>query len=103
MRVLDIGCGNGDLSRFLAGLAGPEGEVVAIDRSDEALTSARTAPVSPGAAPIRYRRVDLSGELPDLGQFDAIAGRRVLMYLPDPATTIAQLKKLANPGAILAF
>lgn len=103
MRVLDVGCGSGDLSRFVAELAGPEGEVVAIDRSDEALAMARTAPISPSAAPIRYRAVDLSDELPDLGPFDAIVGRRVLMYLPQAASTIARLKQLAKPGAVLAF
>lgn len=102
-RVLDVGCGSGDLSRFVAELAGPEGEVVAIDRSDEALAMARTMPISSSAAPIRYRTMELSVELPDLGLFDAIVGRRVLMYLPQPASTIARLKRLAKPGAVLAF
>ena len=77
-RVLDVGCGNGDLSRYVAGLAGPSGEVVAIDRSEQALATARTIDADPGAAHIQYRAVDLSGDLPDLGRFDAIVGRRVL-------------------------
>ncbi|RFC63416.1 class I SAM-dependent methyltransferase [Fulvimarina endophytica] len=103
MRVLDIGCGNGDLSRFVAGLAGPGGEVVALDRSDDVLASARAAKADPRAAPIRYRTADLAGVLPDLGRFDAIVGRRVLMYLPDAAATIARLSDLARPGSIMAF
>lgn len=103
MRVLDVGCGSGDLSRFVAELAGSDGEVVAIDRSDEALVMARSKPISSSGASIQYRTVELSDELPDLGQFDAIVGRRVLMYLPEPASTIARLKQLARPNAILAF
>ncbi|ONF97117.1 class I SAM-dependent methyltransferase [Sphingomonas jeddahensis] len=103
MRVLDVGCGNGDLSRVVAALVGSEGEVVGIDRSEDALASARSEPLQPGSAPIHYRTADLSGELPDLGLFDAIIGRRVLMYLPDAAATLTRLARLARPGTILAF
>ena len=103
MRVLDVGCGNGDLSRVMAMLVGSEGEVIGIDRSDEALASARAVPVDPAMAPIRYQTADLSGALPELGQFDAIVGRRVLMYLPDAAATLTRLARHAKPGTILAF
>lgn len=102
-RVLDVGCGNGDLSRYVAGLAGPGGEVVAIDRSEPALAVARTTDAGSDAAHIQYRAVDLSGDLPDLGRFDAIVGRRVLMYLPDASKTLERLVAMAKPDAILAF
>lgn len=103
MRVLDVGCGNGDLSRMVAALVGPNGEVVGIDSSEAALASARAAPHDPASASIRYETADLSGPLPELGQFDAIVGRRVLMYLPDAAATLIRLARLAKPDAILAF
>jgi 2-polyprenyl-3-methyl-5-hydroxy-6-metoxy-1,4-benzoquinol methylase len=102
-RVLDVGCGNGDLSRYVAELAGPGGKVVAIDRSEQALAMAQKIDAHSGAAQIEYRAVDLSSDLPDLGRFDAIVGRRVLMYLPDAATTLERLVALANPNAVLAF
>jgi len=101
--VLDVGCGNGDLSRFMAGIAGPGGKVFAIDRSEQALAAARAVEALPGAAPIHYHTVDLSDDIPDLGLFDAIVGRRVLMYLPDAAKTLVRLASLAKPGAIVAF
>ena len=37
MRVLDIGCGPGDVSTLIADLVGPTGSVVGIDPSAEAL------------------------------------------------------------------
>lgn len=103
MRVLDVGCGNGDLSRIVAAMVGPQGEVVGIDRSEATLVSARTVPHQSGNAPIHYQTADLSVELPDLGVFDAIVGRRVLMYLPDTTATLARLAQLAKPSTILAF
>lgn len=102
-RVLDVGCGNGDLSRLVARMVGPDGEVVAIDRSPEAMAMGRSAEAGPPAAPIHYRQADLAGALPELGRFDAIIGRRVLMYLPDATATLARLAALATPGAIMAF
>ncbi|MCP9221179.1 methyltransferase domain-containing protein [Erythrobacter sp. LQ02-29] len=103
MRVLDVGCGNGDLSRMIAELVGPDGEVVGIDRSEAALAAARGMTPTAEAAPISYQAVDLSGEFPDLGEFDAIVGRRVLMYLPDAAATLARLAKLSRRGTLMAF
>lgn len=103
MRVLDVGCGNGDLSRLVARMVGPDGEVVAIDRSPEAMAMGRSAEAGPKAAPIRYQQADLAGALPKLGRFDAVIGRRVLMYLPDASATLARLAALAAPGAIMAF
>lgn len=103
MRVLDVGCGNGDLSRLTAGLVGPDGEVVAMDRSIDAMAMGRKMEADPRMAPIRYEQADLVGELPDLGRFDAIIGRRVLMYLPDAAATLARLAAFAKPGAMMAF
>lgn len=103
MRVLDVGCGHGDLSRLVARLAGEDGEVVGIDRNEDALAMARDAAPDARAAPIRYHAVDLAADLPDLGQFDAIVGRRVLMYLPDARQTLGRLAAMARPGAVLAF
>ena len=41
MRVLDLGCGKGDVSLLLAKAVGPSGEVVGVDRSNKVLEVAR--------------------------------------------------------------
>jgi len=41
MRVLDLGCGVGDVAFVAADLVGPDGYVVGVDRSAEALARAR--------------------------------------------------------------
>lgn len=50
MRVLDIGCGVGDVAVLAAEFVGPTGSVVALDRDQQALTGPsgeRPKPVSP--------------------------------------------------------
>ena len=41
MRILDLGCGAGDVSMLAAELVGPEGSIVGIDRSQEVLNVAK--------------------------------------------------------------
>lgn len=103
MRVLDLGCGSGDLTRQVALQVGPDGEVIGVDANEAALEIARASAEAAPAAPISYAQVDLAGALPDWAPFDAVIGRRVLMYLPHPAATLRQVADLLKPGGIVAF
>ena len=82
--MLDIGCGVGDVSFIATQLVGETGQVVGIDRSQAAIDTARERARFGG-----HKNVDfLVGDVTDPqvpGKFDAIVGRLVLMYLPDPA------------------
>ncbi|HTE20910.1 MAG TPA: methyltransferase domain-containing protein, partial [Armatimonadota bacterium] len=42
-------------------------------------------------------------DLPDLGTFDAVVGRLVLMYSPDPVALLRDLVRRMRPGGIVAF
>ena len=91
-RVLDVGAGPGALTATLLERVGPEGSVVGLDREETFLSLARTRHAGRAAV---FHQVDLAGPLPDdLGTFDAIVGRRVLMYLPDPVATLTRLRAL---------
>lgn len=103
MRVLDVGSAMGLLTRYLALRVGPKGSVLGIDYDKERIDQARDTASPPDAGSIEYRKVDLSQPLPDLGVFDAVVGRRVLMYLPNPAATVAMLVPLLKPGGIMAW
>jgi ubiquinone/menaquinone biosynthesis C-methylase UbiE len=41
MRVLEMGCGAGDVAMLVAELVGPSGSIVAIDRNEEVIAVAR--------------------------------------------------------------
>ena len=83
MRVLDIGSGAGDVSLIAAELVGPDGEVVGVDMNPEILETARERVRVAGYGNVEF----VAGDAQTLelgGRFDALVGRLVLMYLPDP-------------------
>lgn len=102
MRVLDLGCGVGDVSLIAANLVGPEGEVVGIDRSEEALVTARRRAVAAGQSWLRFERRDIEA-IPDESRFDAVIGRFILMHLPEAAALLARLRSVVKAGGIIAF
>jgi 2-polyprenyl-3-methyl-5-hydroxy-6-metoxy-1,4-benzoquinol methylase len=102
MRVLDIGCGFGDLSMLLADAVGPAGKVVAIDREQRAVDAARNRTEAAG-----YKQIEIvvatDEALPDDDPFDAAVGRYVLVHQPDPAGTVRRAAGAVRRGGIVAF
>lgn len=99
--VLDVGCGPGNLARLVFEQIGAGGRLVGIDQNEAYLAQARDQHAGRDAT---FLYADLAGDLPaDIGTFDAIIGRRVLMYLPDPVATLRHLAVHLRPGGIVFF
>jgi SAM-dependent methyltransferase len=106
MRVLDIGSGAGDVALLAADLVGPTGEVVGVEVAPETIAIADGRVAGAGLSNVRFVCADLrdlGDVLRDEGPFDAIVGRWVLMYQPDPADLLRRLVAFAAPGAVIAF
>jgi SAM-dependent methyltransferase len=108
MRVLEIGCGNGEVTQLLAELVGPSGRVVGVDRSESALTAARDHMRSLDIHHVQFISADVMGDLSSLDafpkkSFDALAGRRVLMYLQKPAEVVRRLADWLRPDGVAVF
>ena len=102
MKVLDIGSGAGDVAFAAAELVGSEGEVLGVDMNPEILETARTRAEAAGLANVQFVAGDAQTlDLPN--DFDALIGRLVLMYLPNPTETLKQLATHLRPGGIVAF
>ena len=102
MKVLDIGSGAGDVAIAAAQLVGPDGTVVGVDINPDILETARARAQQAGHANIEFLAGDARElELPH--DFDAVAGRLVLMYLADPGPALKQLVTHLRPGGIVAF
>ncbi|MBY0337789.1 MAG: methyltransferase domain-containing protein [Acetobacteraceae bacterium] len=134
LRLLSAGCATGEEAFSLAALARAEGafpaEVLGLDLCRPALDSARTGRVTDGlgdslawvppacrawfaggqADPVimaacRFRRANLLDLPPDLGAFDVVFCRNVLIYLVEEAraAVLRRLLALLRPGGVLAL
>jgi ubiquinone/menaquinone biosynthesis C-methylase UbiE len=100
MRVLDVGCGSGDVTRLAATLVGPSGSVLGIDMDAESVASARAR-----AAQLGFDNVTFEvGEAASFAQprsFDALVARFFLMHQPSPANTLAAAAKAVRPSGVI--
>jgi ubiquinone/menaquinone biosynthesis C-methylase UbiE len=102
MRVLDLGCGAGDVAMLAADLVGPTGSVVGIDRDAASVAWANKRVAEAGYRNIRFQVAEFH-EFTEAAPFDALVGRFILMYLPDPAAILRHLSEQLRPGAAIAF
>jgi len=102
MRVLDVGCGAGDVSLLVGDLVGPSGTVLGIDRVTTALETAKRRAATAAQDWVRFTAADVDA-FATSERFDAVVGRLVLMYVPDPAATLRRLSGLLRPDGIVAF
>jgi SAM-dependent methyltransferase len=102
MRVLDVGCGVGDVSLLASDLVGCSGAVVGIDINERSLEIARGRATALGRNHIIFQQRDLN-DLAFDEPFDAAVGRFVLMYAADPAEALRQVAAQVRPGGIVAF
>jgi ubiquinone/menaquinone biosynthesis C-methylase UbiE len=102
MRVLDLGCGAGDVSFLAAKLVGPSGKVIGVDQSAESIAMARNRAEAAKLQRVTFMQSNLT-ELSLDEPVDAVVGRFILMYLPDPASLLRSITRYVRPGGILAF
>ena len=102
MRVLDVGCGSGDVALLTGELVGPTGTVVGIDRAAAAVARAKARAESHRASNVKFVEGDPTLLRFD-ESFDAIVGRLILMYYPDPVDALRKLLVHLQPGGVVAF
>lgn len=102
MKVLDVGSGAGDVALLAAELVGPKGSVLGVDQDPEVLKTASARAESAGLTNVSFHAGDLHDGVPG-EDFDAVVGRLVLLYVPDPARVLRRLVERLVPGGIVAF
>jgi ubiquinone/menaquinone biosynthesis C-methylase UbiE len=102
MRVLDVGCGAGDVSFLAARLVGPEGAVIGLDISSEAIRLATERAGQAHVGNVEFICEDAANLLLER-PVDAVVGRLVLIFFPEPAAVLRRLLRNVRSDGIVAF
>lgn len=101
-RVLDIGCGTGQLTRLAARRAAL-GNATGLDLSAPMLRRARASAAREGLANVSFEQGDAQVHpLPTAG-FDVALSRFGIMFFADPVAAFANIGRALRPGGRLAF
>jgi ubiquinone/menaquinone biosynthesis C-methylase UbiE len=103
LRVLDAGCGHGRATCVAARLVGGQGRVLGLDRDASLLEVARQQASELGLSNVSFAQGDLCLVGAEHGSFDAVVGRRVLMYQRDPVAAIVGLARAVRDGGVVVF
>ncbi|KXI30443.1 class I SAM-dependent methyltransferase [Paraglaciecola hydrolytica] len=107
-KIIEIGCGNGELTRQLSDLVGSEGIIVAVDNNGKALEVAQSKINTFKYNNVQFVESDITSfpvdmSLTEENSFDFLIGRRILMYLATPSTVIKDLSKYLKKDGIAMF
>jgi ubiquinone/menaquinone biosynthesis C-methylase UbiE len=98
MRVLEVGCGSGNMACWVAEQVAPHGSVLGIDNSADQIELARELAKSRGLSNVEFAVADAySPRLPEIS-FDFAYCRLVLMHLINPADALRTMRSLVKPG-----
>ncbi|MGW3342798.1 class I SAM-dependent methyltransferase [Nonomuraea rubra] len=99
-RVLDLGCGNGQITR----LAARNGRhAVGVDLSEPMLARARSVAAAEGVRNVTFERGDVQVHPFETGSFDVAVSRFAVMFFSDPVAAFANVARALRPGGRLAF
>ena len=101
--VIDVGCGPGYASVDLAEIVGPEGKVVAVERSGRFLQSLAARVERHQLSNVEAREADVTADGFGEAFADAAWCRWVLSFLSEPQRAIANISRGLKPGGVAVF
>ncbi len=97
VRLLELACGTGRVTRHLRAALPTSASLVATDLNEPMLEFARAAVPDPG---ITWQQADAQAlPFPD-GSFDAVVCQFGLMFLPDKAQGLREARRVLAPGGL---
>jgi ubiquinone/menaquinone biosynthesis C-methylase UbiE len=102
MRVLEIGCGIGEVTLITARLVGAHGHLHCIDTDAHALETAQGRIRSAGHDHVSFEHSDIASHTP-VRAYDAVIGRHVLIHMPDALAVLRKAVSMVHVGGLIAF
>src|SRR5215471_12128364 len=102
MKVLDLGCGAGDVSLLAAEFVTQTGSVLGVDNNPSVIQMAKTRAQQAGMSQLSFLTADV-GDLALDEPCDAIVGRLILEHLPRRTAYLERLLHHLRPGGVVAF
>jgi 2-polyprenyl-3-methyl-5-hydroxy-6-metoxy-1,4-benzoquinol methylase len=99
-RVVEIGCGTGQMSLYLARA---DRVVIGADLTRASLTLATAAARRFGLDQVQFIETDLHCPGLRAGAFDVVYSSGVLHHTPDPSAAFARIVRLVRPGGMIVL
>ena len=96
-RIIDVGCGTGELARAIARRVGRTGRVIGIDNSETMLAEARQR-VAGTTPQVEFQAGDVTRLDLENATFDGALCERVFQHLATPQAAMAELARITRPG-----
>lgn len=100
--VLDVACGGGQISFRAAEQVGVGGSVLGLDISAKMVDEAARRAGADGIGNTTFRRADAEELDCETGSYDAAICSLGLMYVPRPATAVAEMRRSLRPSGRIA-
>ncbi len=99
MRVLDVGCGTGAISKDIAKVVGPKGKVTGIDNTEKFILSGRETYGEVSNLELLHK--DFYDYAPS-EKFDLIVSARMFQWLNNPESAMKKLKSLLKENGTIS-
>jgi SAM-dependent methyltransferase len=97
-QVLDVACGNGQITLPAAAAVGAQARVLGVDLSQRMVDTATQRALLRALPNVAFARMDAARlALPD-GGFDVVLCSLGLMYVPDPDAAVREMWRVLRPG-----